>query len=155
MDHVNNIPTGLLVPAQVPLDAKRVVLNNTVLQNLGVDDHLAFTYEDGLIVFSVFSRQRWEWRQRRTPIEADTSLLLADFVYPDGHIIAGIDYSLKSFNFFLKREAFLLSNIGTGSPVYKGFNVVNEKHEFYTLVDFHFSWIFLDFDGFSWIFMDL
>ena len=133
MNHVNNIPTGLLVPAQVPLDAKRVVLNETILQNLGIDDNLAFTYEDGLIVFSVNSRQRWEWRQRRTPIEGDTSLLTTDFVYPDGHVIAGVDYSLKAFNFFLKREAFLLSNVGAGSPVYKGFNVVNEKHEFYTL----------------------
>ena len=133
MNHVNNIPTGLLVPAQVPLDAKRVVLTNEILENLGVDNHLAFTYEDGLIVFSVASRQRWEWRQRRTPVEGDTSLLTTDFVYPDGHVIAGIDYSLKAFNFFLKREAFLLSNIGSGDPVYKGFNAVNEKHEFYTL----------------------
>ena len=133
MDHVNNIPTGLLVPAQVPLDAKRVVLNNTILQDLGANDNLAFTYEDGLIVFSVAPRQRWEWRQRRTPVEGDTSLLTTDFVYPDGHVIAGIDYSLKAFNFFLKREAFLLSNVGTGKQVYKGFNVVNEKHEFYTL----------------------
>lgn len=133
MDHVNNIPTGLLVPAQVPLDAKRVVLNDAVLQNLGVDDHLAFTYEDGLIVFSVFSRKRWEWRQRRTPVEEDTALLLADFVYPDGHVIAGINYSLKSYNFFLKREVLPMVNLGTGSKVYKGINVVNEKHEFYTL----------------------
>jgi hypothetical protein len=133
MNHVNNIPTGLLVPAQVPLDAKRVVLNDTILENLGVDNHLAFTYEDGLIVFSVNSRKRWEWRERRTPVEGDTPLLTTDFVYPDGHVIAGIDYSLKAFNFFLKREAFLLSNVGSGEDVYKGFNIVNEKHEFYTL----------------------
>jgi len=134
MDNVNNIPTGLLVPAQIPLDAKRVVLNNTILQNLGIDDNLAFTYEDGLIVFSVATRQRWEWRQVKV-IEEDTALLPAPFVYPSNHIIAGIDYSDKEYNFFLKREPLPMINLGLpgGKKVYKGINVVNEKHEFYTL----------------------
>jgi hypothetical protein len=132
MEHVNNIPTGLLVPAQVPLDAKRVVLTEAILQDLGTDDNLAFTYEDGLIVYSVQSKRRWEWREVR-PSETDTALLPTAFVYPHSHVIAGVTYSSKSYNFFLKREAFLLSNVGSGEDVYKGFNAVNERHEFYTL----------------------
>jgi hypothetical protein len=131
-DNYNNIPTGLLVPAQVPLDAKRVVLTDAILQDLGTNDNLAFTYEDGLIVYSVQSKKRWEWREVRID-ETDTPLLTTAFVYPANHVIAGVTYSSKSYNFFLKREAFLLSNVGNGNPVYKSFNIVNEKHEFYTL----------------------
>ena len=132
MSNFNNIPTGLLVPAQVPLDAKRVVLNNAILQDLGTSDHLAFTYEDGLIVFSVATRESWEWRQVK-PVEYGFPLLPTAFVYPDNHIVAGIDYSLKSYNFFLKTESLPLANLGTGKKVYKGINVVNQRHEFYTL----------------------
>jgi hypothetical protein len=132
MSNFNNIPTGLLVPAQVPLDAKRVVLNNAILQNLGTSNQLAFTYEDGLIVFSVATRERWEWRQVK-PVEYGFPLLPTPFVYPANHIVAGIDYSSKSYNFFLKTESLPLVNLGTGKKVYKGINVVTEKHEFYTL----------------------
>jgi hypothetical protein len=132
MSTFNNIPTGLLVPAQVPLDAKRVVLNNTILQNLGTNNQLAFTYEDGLIVFSVATRESWEWRQVK-PTEFGIALLPTPFVYPDNYIVAGIDYSLKSYNFFRKTESLPLVNLGTGKKVYKGINVVNERHEFYTL----------------------
>jgi hypothetical protein len=132
MSNFNNIPTGLLVPAQVPLDAKRVVLNNAILQNLGPGNNLAFTYEDGLVVFSVATRESWEWRPVR-PVEPGIPLLPTAFVYPNNFIVAGIDYSLKAYNFFRKTESLPLANLGTGKKVYKGINVVNERHEFYTL----------------------
>lgn len=132
MSNFNNIPTGLLVPAQIPLDAKRVVLNNSILQNLGVNNHLAFTYEDGLIVFSVATRESWEWRAVK-PVEYGIPLLSTPFVYPATFIVGGIDYSLKAYNFFRKTESLPLVNLGTGKKVYKGINVVNERHEFYTL----------------------
>jgi len=132
MSNFNNIPTGLLVPAQIPLDAKRVVLNNNILQNLGVNNNLAFTYEDGLIVFSVATRENWEWRQVK-PFEYGIALLPTAFVYPNNHIVGGINYSLKAYNFFRKTESLPLANLGTGKKVYKGINVVNERHEFYTL----------------------
>jgi hypothetical protein len=132
MSNFNNIPTGLLVPAQVPLDAKRVVLNNTILQNLGPGNNLAFTYEDGLVVFSVATRESWEWRPVKV-VETGIALLPTAFVYPNNYIVAGINYSLKAYNFFRKTESLPLANLGTGKKVYKGINVVNERHEFYTL----------------------
>jgi hypothetical protein len=132
MSNFNNIPTGLLVPAQVPLDAKRVVLNNAILQNLGPGNNLAFTYEDGLVVFSVATRESWEWRPVR-PVEPGFALLPTAFVYPNNYSVAGINYSLKAYNFFRKTESLPLANLGTGKKVYKGINVVNERHEFYTL----------------------
>jgi hypothetical protein len=100
MSNSTNIPTGLNITTQIPLDVKEYSLNESVLSNLGLNNNLAFTYYDGMRVFCQNERTIWEWREVQTG-EENTGLLNDDFTYPDNHIVFDIDYSLKVFNFFL------------------------------------------------------
>jgi len=94
---VSDIPTGLRIPAQIPLDTKSWSISESVLSDLGVADNLAYTYFEGLIVTCQEEKSKWEWREGTIEEE---KLLGTDFVYPSNWIKYGIDYSLRSFNFF-------------------------------------------------------
>ena len=100
MANFTNIPTGLKITTQIPLDVKQYSLSESVLSDLGLNNNLAFTYYDGMRVFCQNERTIWEWREVQTG-EENTGLLNDDFTYPDNHIVFDIDYSLKVFNFFL------------------------------------------------------
>lgn len=95
----NNIPAGLRVPTQTPLDAKLHVASQAVLSDLGSNNNLAYTYYEGMIVYCVAERTRWEWRQE-IPGEITMKLLLDDFTYPNNLVVDGVTYSNKVFNFF-------------------------------------------------------
>jgi hypothetical protein len=92
----NDIPTGLRVPSQVPLDSKAFSLNQTILSNLGVNNNLAFTYFEGLEVTCIQERTKWEWKEVEP---GDTLLIGSSFTYPSNWIVEGIDYSNRIFNF--------------------------------------------------------
>lgn len=96
MDNVN-LPLGLRVQTQIPLDVKKYALSEEALIDLGPSNNLAFTFEQGLIVYCVEEESRWEWREN---VLSETGLLPQDFIYPDGIVTFGIDYSNKHFNFF-------------------------------------------------------
>lgn len=98
MSLINNIVTGLKTLAPIPLDAKSFCLSEEILSNLGSNNNLAFTYHKGLVVYCAEQQTRWEWRERKTTEEV--GILTSDFVYPANYSIFGIDYSLKSYNFF-------------------------------------------------------
>lgn len=98
MDY-SNLTGGLRVQSQIPLDVKEYSLSENDLKDLGIDNNLAFTYTKGLVVYCAEEESRWEWREVK-PREENTGLLSNDFTYPDGLITFGIDYGLKSFNFF-------------------------------------------------------
>ena len=98
MDY-SNITGGLRVQTQIPLDVKQYSLSENDLKNLGVGNNLAFTYTKGLVIYCVQEETRWEWREVKLG-EENTGLLSVDFVYPNGITAFGINYSLKSFNFF-------------------------------------------------------
>lgn len=98
MDY-SNLTGGLRVQSQIPLDAKQYSPNETTLKNLGISNNLAFTYQQGLVVYCILEKTRWEWREVMQG-ESNTGLLSNDFIYPDGIITFGINYSLKRFNFF-------------------------------------------------------
>ncbi len=99
MNSVNNIPTGLVVPAQVPLDAKLFSPDEATLGNLGTSNNLAYTYHDSMEVFCMTEKTRWIWREVQL-VEPTPGLVASDFTYPNGLIVFGIDYSNKVYNFF-------------------------------------------------------
>jgi hypothetical protein len=110
MENTNNIVTSLNVPSLLPLDAKTVSLSEATLKNLGPNNHLAYTYFDSLHVICQLEKTVWEWREVE---EGDTlGLLDTDFTYPDNIIVNGINYSLKSYNFFLPKSLVVIENTG-------------------------------------------
>ena len=94
---VNDIPTGLRVPAQIPLDAKEYKLSEADLANLGPSNNLAYTYFKGMTAYCAQEQTRWEWREKGV---GEVGLIVVDFVYPAGLVIFGINYSNKIYNFF-------------------------------------------------------
>lgn len=99
MADYNNIPKGLKLTTQIPLDVKTYVADEATLAYLGTSDNLAYTYYDGLRVFCIAERTNYEWREVQTG-EEDSGLVPLDFTYPDGLVAFGIDYSNKVYNFF-------------------------------------------------------
>ena len=93
----NNIPAGLKVPTQTPLDAKLHVASQAVLSNLGSNNNLAYTYYEGMIVYCVAQKTRWEWREVGG---TGTKLLVTDFTYPNNLVVDGVTYSNRIFNFY-------------------------------------------------------
>jgi len=95
-----NIPTGLNITSQIPLNIKENVLNEATLAYLGVDDNLAFTYHNKIKITCLEEGTIYEWREVQIG-EENTGLIPLDFTYPiDTPITYEIDYSLKTFNFF-------------------------------------------------------
>lgn len=129
MSTVNNIPTGLLVPAQVPLDAKLYIADEASLMNLGIASNLAYTYYEGMIVYCVAEKRRYEWREGAV---GEVGLLPTGFTYPSPLVVNGIDYSNRTFNFFIVVQNMNISNVGTGVGCYKGFNIPSNSHQFKT-----------------------
>lgn len=129
MSTVNDIPVGLRVPAQVPLDAKLYVANEASLLNLGISNNLAFTYYQGMIVYCVAERRRYEWREGAI---GEVGLLPVGFTYPSPLVVNGVVYSGKTFNFFIVIQNLSIGNVGTGTSWYKGFNILGNIHEFKT-----------------------
>ena len=93
-----DIPKGLNVPKQVRLDSITSIQNENTLKNLGSGNNLAFKYYEGLKVYCKDEKKEYIWRQ---VVGSETGLLTTHFVYPTYPSIDGIDYSGKSFNFFL------------------------------------------------------
>lgn len=95
---INDIPVGLKVPSQVPLDAKLYKLSQAELANLGASGNLAYTYYKGMIAYCAQEQTRWEWREPK--YVGEPGLLVSNFTYPNNLTIFGIDYSQKQYNFF-------------------------------------------------------
>jgi hypothetical protein len=95
-----NIISGLGIPSQIPLNPKENISSEAALKDLGLNNNLAFTYEQGLIVYCRLEGTRYEWREVKSGEEL-TGLRDTDFIYPDGTITDDIDYSNKKYNFFL------------------------------------------------------
>ena len=112
MDYAN-LPLGLRVQSQIPLDVKEYSLSEADLANLGPNNNLAFTYVQGLVVYCIEENTRWEWRENTS---AETGLLPQDFIYPSGVIAFGIDYSNRAFNFFAFASNGGVGPIGPQGP---------------------------------------
>lgn len=124
----NNIPAGLKITTQIPLNIKENILNEVTLSYLGISNNLAFAYHDQLIVNCLEEGTRYMWRKVKIG-EENTGLVPLDFIYPPNIISYGIDYSNKKFNFFKIPEPPIVDypvidgiSTGTGMPVYDGLN---------------------------------
>ena len=93
-----DVPKGFNVPKQVRLDSITGVQNELTLKNLGYGNNLAFKYYEGLKIYCKDKKTEYVWRE---VIGSETGLLTTHFVYPTYPSIDGVDYSGKSFNFFL------------------------------------------------------
>jgi len=93
-----DVPKGFNVPKQVRLDSITGIQNEETLKDLGAGNSLAFKYYEGLKVYCKDEKTEYIWRE----VEGvETGLLDTHFVYPTYSAVDGIDYSGKSFNFFL------------------------------------------------------
>ena len=137
MDY-SNIPTGLKITSQIPLDVKKYVKDESTLVYLGVDDNLAFTYHDQLEVLCLAEKSIYIWREVQ-PGEENTGLVPLDFTYPTGlSDVYGINYSGKKYNFFLKeyvtvellQDLIKIENVGTGAKIYKDSTIVGDNTQF-------------------------
>jgi hypothetical protein len=141
MDYTN-IPTGLKITTQIPLNVKEFSKDEATLAYLGVDNNLAFTYHDQLEVLCLAEKSIYVWREVQIG-EENTGLVPLDFTYPTGlPTVYDINYSGKKYNFFLKeyvttdtlQDLIKIENVGTGAEVYKGFNSTTNKHEIKTVI---------------------
>lgn len=105
MADYNNIPVGLNITTQIPLDVKTISLTEASLASLGTNNNKAFTYYDGLRVYCLDTRKIYEWREREVG-DGDGLLSTDDFTYPNNIVAFGITYSNKIFNFFEIQYAY-------------------------------------------------
>ena len=120
MPDFNDIPTGLRVPSQIPLDIKEYFATLADMLDLGTNNNKAFTYYKGFRAYCVENDKIYIWKEAIP--ELGPGLLPSNFTYPNGTECFGVDYSNKEYNFFLKPETLDLVSIGSGAKVYKGYN---------------------------------
>ena len=118
MSNTTNIPTGLSVQTQIPLNTIKFIQNESLLSNLGQDNNLAFKYYDGLIIKCIDQNKFYKWREVQIG-EENTGIVNIDFTYPFNHSAFGINYSNKKFNFFPYYDEYNGLNLGTGASVFK------------------------------------
>ncbi len=75
MDY-SNIPTGLKITTQIPLNVKEFCKDESTLAYLGVDDNLAFTYHDGIEILCLNEKTLYKWREVQSG-EENTGLIPA------------------------------------------------------------------------------
>ena len=127
MPDFNDIPTGLRVPSQIPLDVKEYFATLADLINLGADNNKAFTYYKGFRAYCVETDKIYIWKEVEP--ELGDGELPIPFTYPNGVETYGVDYSNKTYNFYVKAETLDIVSIGNGVPIYKGYNVGMNRHE--------------------------
>lgn len=133
----NNLPKGLNITTQIPLDVKTYIDSEDTLSHLGDSNQLAFTYPDGIKIYSILEKTVWQWRQVPNGLE-DTGLLFnGDFTYPSAVTTFGIDYSNKKYNFFkveyvnkTDEKSYDALSVGTGETIYKNKTVTNNNTVF-------------------------
>jgi len=101
MSDYSNIPLGLKITTQIPLNVKEYVQNEAALVDLGLNDNLAFTYVQGSKFYCIEEGTRYEWRE---VVGVESGLRTNDYTYPSGISAFGITYSNKVYNFFSEQS---------------------------------------------------
>ena len=115
-----DIPKGFNVPKQVRLDSITGIQNEETLKDLGTGNNLAFKYYEGLKIYCKDEKTEYVWRE---VIGSEVGLLNTHFVYPTYNSVDGIDYSGKSFNFFLVLNSGTPAN-GSETKINAGTNTI-------------------------------
>ena len=94
------LTTGITTNGQFPVDGK--VFFNTIaeLADLGASDINAYTYYETMRTTVVETALEYVWREESTPGEAG-GIVGSSFTYPADVVSDGIDYSNRTFNFFV------------------------------------------------------
>lgn len=140
MPNYNDIPVGLRIPSNLPLDAKLWIKSSEDLENLGFDNNLAYTYYRGMRVYCADEREIYEWMR----VEDGNNLGLPNlptsiFTYPAGYIVNDVNYSNDTYCFFKIPQAWDIviptppvvpgvENVGSGADIYKG--LTGGNHQF-------------------------
>ena len=93
-----NLTTGIVTNGQFPVDGDTYFKNRSDVTSLDIDKH-AYGFYEGMSLKIVDEEFTWEWREVLTVGEED-GLFPSNFIYPNGLISNGIDYSNREFNFF-------------------------------------------------------
>jgi hypothetical protein len=114
----SNIPLGLKITTQIPLDVKQYIQNEATLINLGVANNLAYTYVKGSVFYCIDEGTRYEWRE---VVGVEQGLMPTNFTYSNNIVAFGITYSNKVYNFFRYYDVntYSIVDVGTGAGVYK------------------------------------
>lgn len=113
------IAKAFLLAGQLPLDAKLVFPNLTVLRNLGFQNEKAFTYYEYMKVLCQENGQYYVWQE--VPQESTDGVLPENFLYPDNVITNLIDYSNRYFNFVIETKSETSNAIGKPFLIMKDF----------------------------------
>jgi len=114
-----DVPKGFNVPKQVRLDSITGIQNEETLKNLGSGNNLAFKYYEGLKIYCKDEKTEYVWREVNG---VEIGLLDTHFIYPTYSTVDGIDYSGKSFNFFLITNSNIEPD-GSETKLIEGTNV--------------------------------
>lgn len=105
-----NLLTGIFPTGQIPADGKAYVLTLAELMDLGANDFKAFYYYDRLEIICLQNNTKYVWREEREANEVG-GLIATSFTYPANTIANEINYSGKTFNFFLTDTQTALNNL--------------------------------------------
>lgn len=97
MSDYSDLSAGIRVVTQLPTVAKAYFLDEASMVNLGADDNLAYSYEEGLPVYCAAEEKTYRWRE---VIDGEIGKMEFNFIYPSNHYCGGINYSNRVFNFF-------------------------------------------------------
>lgn len=93
-----DISTGFETAGQFPLNYKGYFKTIAEMQDLGTSDAFAYKYYETMLASCVETNKQYIWREAEV---GETGILVSHFIYPNGIISNGIDYSNREFNFFI------------------------------------------------------
>lgn len=112
-----DLSTGINVPAQFPLNPKGYFKTLAEMRDLGVHNYKAYGYYKGMPVQCAENDTTYIWRES---LENEQGVLDEPFVYPNGVVANGIDYSGLAFNFFLTRETTIINALKEEDKIISG-----------------------------------
>lgn len=131
-----DLSTGFRVAGQFPQDGKLYFSTISQMKNLGNNNLKALSYYDLMIVMCLQNKLQYIWREAVT---VETGLLDDNYVYPNGSIANGINYSGKSYNFFPYKENLLtLLDLYPDDGIHTGRLVWREGTLIFDSVNFSF-----------------
>jgi len=96
-----DLTTGIRPITQTPLNPKEHFQTLQEIQDLsGTESSDFYTFYEGMIAYVANNEYAYIWRERKVS-ETGISVMAQDYTYPSTPIVDGIDYSGRSFNFFV------------------------------------------------------
>lgn len=91
------ISSGFRIPSQIRMESKLYFEDFDSLKDSGPGNLRTFEYYEDMVVFCAEGEEFYIWKENVRGLDG---VLEQDHIYPSGLINNGINYSLRSFNFF-------------------------------------------------------